>query len=300
MANATKTSPSSFQPFPMPAVRHGSAETFMPLANTYARPAVLQPVNRHNVKKKRPPKIASQSSVHAWERWNAGMFKDGMPIDDTLINLTVDDDALPETGLASGLEQLQAHLLIDEEELVRLREEARQEGLNEGLKLGYLEGQKQGYNVGIALVENEVEKLRTLLTTLPQALRNNDQEIADDLLTLALDVGRQLVVQELSIEPELILPVVRELLQTEPALSGQPQLLLHPEDFSLVEKYLMEELQAVGWNIKSDPHLQRGDCRVKAESGGIDATLDTRWQRITAALGHHETQFHRRRDDVKE
>ncbi|MDP5008061.1 MAG: hypothetical protein NWQ13_03505, partial [Glaciimonas sp.] len=186
-----------FQPFPMPAVKHGSSASFTSLVNTYDKPAALRPIDRHSVKKKRPAKAASQDSLSAWDRWNVGAFKSstsgGMPIDETLINLQASFASSPEIENASGLEELQPHLLIDEAELTRLREEARLAGHNEGLKIGYLEGQKNGYAAGISLAEVEVEKLRDLLAALPLAMRYNDREIADDLLTLALDIGRQLV-----------------------------------------------------------------------------------------------------------
>ncbi|MEB0010206.1 MULTISPECIES: flagellar assembly protein FliH [unclassified Glaciimonas] len=233
---------------------------------------------------KRPTALKSKESLSAWERWEMGSFQTTGP-------------AAPPPGSASQdlsaneeptLKQLQPVLLIDEAELTRLRTEAVQAGQEEGLKLGYLEGQKQGYADAIALGESEASQLRVLTASLSSALRNVDKEIADDLITLALDIARQLVLRELATDPELILIAVRSLLQTEPALSGNPRLLLHPEDLTLVKQYLSDDLQTAGWLLRADPSLNRGGCRVHATSGEIDATLETRWHRITTALGRSE------------
>lgn len=215
-----------------------------------------------------------KKTVSAWQRWEMAAFQ-----------------APPEPAPANAepaLEQFQPALLIDEAELTRLRQEAHQAGAEEGRQLGYLEGQKQGYAAGSALAAGELAQLSALAAALPAALRNADREIADVLLTLALDIARQLVLQELAADPEVILAAVRALLQTEPALCGSPRLFMHPEDLALVQHYLADDLHAAGWLLRADPSLNRGGCRVHAGSGEIDATLETRWQRVTAALGRNE------------
>ena len=236
---------------------------------------------------KRPAALKSKESLSAWERWEMGSFQTvgaaAPPNETAPHNVSANEEAV--------LEQLQPVLLIDEAELTRLRTEACQAGQEEGLKLGYLEGQKQGHADAVALGKTEANQLRALTASLSGALRHADKEIADDLITLALDIARQLVLRELDTDPELILVAVRSLLQTEPALSGNPRLLLHPDDLTLVKQYLAEDLQTAGWLLRADPSLSRGGCRVHATSGEIDATLETRWYRITTALGRSEKKL---------
>jgi len=216
-----------------------------------------------------PPK----ESMSAWQRWEMGSFQ--TPYEE--FSTTPEAEAL--------LTKLAPPLLIDEAELTRLRQEAQQAGAAVGRAEGYSAGQQQGYAAGLAAAATEAAALRTLSLAFPSALREADREVADVLLTLALDIARQVVGQALAAEPELILATVRELLQTEPVLSGTPRLLLHPDDIALVQQYLADDLQTAGWLLRADPSLTRGDCRVHANSGELDATLATRWQRVTAALG---------------
>ena len=97
-----------------------------------------------------------------------------------------------------------------------------------------------------------------------------------------------MVRQALPVEPQPILALVRELLHAEPALNGTPRLLLHADDAVLVQQYLADDLQVAGWRIRTDLTITRGGCRVHAASGSLDATLETRWERVAAALGRNQ------------
>ena len=175
---------------------------------------------------------------------------------------------------------------IDEVELARLRRTAHEAGEIEGRDKGYARGHDEGYAAGLALVQEQAQSLRTLLQALPTALRAAEREVADDLLALALDIARQVVPNQAPPpEPDQILALVRELLHLEPALNGTPRLLLHADDAALVQQYLADDLEAAGWRIRTDITITRGGCRVHAASGALDATLETRWERVAAALG---------------
>lgn len=174
--------------------------------------------------------------------------------------------------------------MTDKAELVRLGLQAQQAGHAEGHLEGYAKGQAEGYAAGLSVAREQAQSLRTLLLALPAALRAAEREVAGDLLALALDIARQVVGQTLTAEPQHILTLVRELLRMEPALSGTPRLLLHVDDAALVQEHLADDLHAAGWRIRTDLSIQRGGCRVHAASGALDATLETRWDRVTAAF----------------
>ena len=222
--------------------------------------------------------------MSAWQRWE---MADVQQPAERFAAETAASSLTTEPMLA----ELEPKLLIDEAELQRLRQEAQQAGASEGRQQGHAEGWQDGYAAGLAIARNEADSLRALSLAMPSALRLAEKELADDLLTLALDIARQVVRQALTVEPQLILAAVRELLQTEPALSGTPRLLLHADDMALVQQYLAEDLQAAGWLLRSDPAITRGGCRVQASSGELDATMETRWQRVAAALGRHQANI---------
>ena len=223
-----------------------------------------------------PDMRASQGQVKqsAWQRWEMTSIADDL-----------------QTGVAgasdaaeSALKLLKPELVIDDSELARLRLLAQQAGASAGHREGYARGLADGHAAGLAAVQAQAAQLRMLTLALPGALRGAEHQVADDLLALALDLARQVLGQALETEPLAMLTVVRELLHVEPSLLGMPQLLLHPDDAALVKEHLHDELQAAGWRVRVDATLQRGGCRVLASSGELDATLPTRWERVTAAL----------------
>ena len=192
---------------------------------------------------------------------------------------------------APELEPEEPVVLIDEAELDRLRLEAQKTGETAGHEQGYALGLAQGHAAGLAAAQVQAAQFLTLAQALPAALQQAQTRIADDLLALALDIARQVLGQALAAEPQTILAVVHELLHAEPSLSGAPQLLLHPDDAALVKELLADDLKAAGWRIRTDAHIARGGCRVTAHSGERDATVQARWERVSAALARsHATE----------
>lgn len=223
------------------------------------------------------PATGPRESLTAWQRWEMNAFAE-----EALDGLREAEEttAAPEPVVAP----FEPVLLIDEAELARLRNEAQAAGEALGYPMGYERGQAAGHAAGLAAVREQAANLHALAVAMPAALRTAERTVAQDLLALAMDIARHIVGQSLAADPQAILPVVRALLHAEPALSGAPQLLLHPDDAALVKEHLKEDLQGAGWRIRVDGQIQRGGCRALAASGEQDATLETRWERVTAAL----------------
>jgi flagellar assembly protein FliH len=216
-----------------------------------------------------------QETLTAWQRWEMASFAEEL-------------SAAPRAQVAEPeLQPFEPALLIDEAELARLRLEAQKAGEAGGYEQGYARGLADGQAAGLAAARAQAGQLHALTLALPAALRIAENKVADELLALALDIAKQVLGQALTVDPQAILAVVHELLQAEPALSGAPQLLLHADDAALVKEHLADELKGVGWRIRVDAHIKRGGCRVLASGGERDATLETRWERVTASLARN-------------
>ena len=225
-------------------------------------------------------RMSSRPQQTAWQRWEMASFAQDV------------QSGAAQAAPAPELELLEPALLIDEAELARLRLEAQITGEAEGREQGYArgvaEGHAAGMAAGLAAAQAQAGQLQALTLALPAALRLAESSVADDLLALALDIARQVLGQALAAEPQAILAVVHGLLQAEPALSGAPQLLLHPDDAALVKELLADDLKAAGWRLRADAQITRGGCRVTAGSGERDATLQARWERVAAAMARCE------------
>ncbi|CDS50331.1 Flagellar assembly protein FliH [Polaromonas sp. CG9_12] len=221
-----------------------------------------------------PP--ATKAAQTAWERWEMASFAKSS--DASAGDLTTPP---PEPAPLVPVTQ------IDEAELAELRLQAHKAGEAEGREQGHARGLAEGHAAGLAAVQAQAAQLLALAQALPAALQLAQNSVADDLLALALDIARQVLGQALAAEPQAILAVVHELLQAEPSLSGAPQLLLHPDDAVMVKELLADDLKAAGWRVRTDAQIARGGCRVMAHSGERDATVQARWERVSAALVRH-------------
>ena len=178
-------------------------------------------------------------------------------------------------------------------QLQRLRDAAHQEGLASGhvagqalgYQAGYDQGHKQGFDQGLAAAHAQAAQLAALAERFSEALATAQAGIAESLVDLALDIAHQVVRQQVQHDPTALLAAAREVLAAEPALTGSPQLVVSPADLPVVEAYLLEELQARGWSVRTDVSIERGGCRAQAASGEVDARIGTRWERVSAALG---------------
>lgn len=173
-----------------------------------------------------------------------------------------------------------------------LREKAHQEAYREGHAEGLVQGHAEGYRQGLAQAleegrkQAEDERQQTardaarLLENLDQALERIDTDISRTLIDVALAAARHLAHEALDEQPERVCALIQNLLQSEPFLGGQTFLWLHPDDVALVTEQMGDQLKLGGWNIRKDPSLQRGGCRVSGPDGELDATREARWQTL--------------------
>ncbi|MBI3525152.1 MAG: flagellar assembly protein FliH [Betaproteobacteria bacterium] len=198
------------------------------------------------------PSDNAGSGLTAWERWELASF-------DAPSGPRKEASNEPEIKLPTA------------EEIEQIFQQARQTGH----AAGYAEGQAQARAEGARLV--------ALATQLDLALTEMDQQVAEDLLALALDVARQVIRQALVVKPDLLLETVREAL----ALMQHPHatIHLHPDDASLVRSYLGDQLAHAGHRIHEDRRLERGGCLIEAGGSQLDAGMATRWRRTVESLG---------------
>jgi flagellar assembly protein FliH len=178
-----------------------------------------------------------------------------------------------------------APVLPTVEQIERINREAQQEGYAAGYETGIKAGREAGYEIGRGRAAAEATGLQALLSGFSQALAQADQSISNELLDLALHLARQMVREALRVKPEIVLAVVREIIREESAFGQPPQVSLHPDDAALVREHLGQELNDCV--ICIDPQLERGGCRIRTGNSHVDATLESRWQRIARALGRN-------------
>ena len=175
------------------------------------------------------------------------------------------------------------------EEIERMHEEARAAGHAEGYAEGFEAGRAAGHAEGAEQVSEAVQHLMLLAGNLDEALTRLDQEVADELMALSIEIARQMVQHTLAERPEVILDTVRNALLQIP--QGHAQIRLHPEDCELVRQSMGEQLGHAGHRLVEDAELLRGSCRIDSPGAQVDATLETRWRRVLESLGRDHARW---------
>src|SRR5690606_10546872 len=133
-------------------------------------------------------------------------------------------------------------------------------------------------------IRDALVPLHALTQSMQDALLQMDEDLAQQMVDLALTVGRQMARDSLDAKPAQVLRLVRELLRSEFNLGSKPRLWLHPDDLTLVQEGLGEDLGLAGWELHADPGLTRGGCRAEGPCGTVDATWEDRWRAVSRQL----------------
>jgi flagellar assembly protein FliH len=197
--------------------------------------------------------IIPKERLSAYQRWEMGAFE--MPA---------------ETGRQARDGQASV-ILPTAEQVERIHQQAHEEGY------------AAGYEEGRHKAASEAAQFEQLLGGLRQSMAEADQTLCTDLLALSLNLAKQMVREALKVRPELVLALVRENIRDIPSFKQPDRLFLNPDDVSLVQNHMADELNA--WTVCAEPSVARGGCRIETAGSQIDASLQTRWQRLSNALG---------------
>jgi len=167
-----------------------------------------------------------------------------------------------------------------------------------GHKAGLTEGFRRGFEAGAAHARAEhaeherrsgaqlADRIASLTEDFRRRLETIERSAADEVVELSLEVARHALRATLAVRPETIVPVVQEALACVFDESVRLHLHLNPMDEALVREELGPRLAQSNCEIVTDASISAGGCRIETPRAEIDATVETRWRRTLAALGH--------------
>ena len=220
-----------------------------------------------------------KEKLDAYQRWEMDSLETP--------NLTKKDQEA-ETENSTQVNEQDKVPLPTEEEIATIFQHAKEEGYAAGYQEGSTTGYTEGRKTAEVEVKTEVAHIQTLLSNLDQDLHKIDQQVADDLLNLAIALTKKMVTQALKLKPELIMPIVQEAIRNLPNAMQHPRLYLHPDDAKLIHLHLNDQLAQDNWSIREDEQLSRGGCRIEASGSEIDGSPEVRWQRVLSTIGRND------------
>jgi flagellar assembly protein FliH len=161
--------------------------------------------------------------------------------------------------------------------------------LSERERRAYERGRQEGYAEGqAAAAQLRAEHVREVARVLDE-LRGRFAELesggAEQVLQLALAIARQVVRREVEVDTGAVLPALREAVAAVIDQQAHPRVHLHPDDLEHLSADLDADGMLKGCRFVADATLRRGGCRVETAHSDIDATLQSRWRRVLAAVG---------------
>ncbi|MDT7836578.1 FliH/SctL family protein [Aquabacterium sp. OR-4] len=182
-------------------------------------------------------------------------------------------EAARQHGEAS-LAALQARL---DTEVAAARQTGYQDGYRDGLVA--LDSFKSSY------AQQVTAQVGQLLQTLDTELRQIEQSAAASVAQVAIALARQVVRNELSTHPALVVQVAQQAVATVMTGARQITVKVHPDDHALVAQGCAEALAACSARLVAEAGVDRGGCLVDTEAGGVDARIASRWAAVMQAMG---------------
>jgi flagellar assembly protein FliH len=169
-------------------------------------------------------------------------------------------------------------------------------GRERGYAMGASAGLQQGYSEGSQALEDFESRKAADVARQMQGLADNftaemaalESQVASDLVSLAIDIAREVLRREISLDADSLLPVAREALRAVGEGASQMDVCVHPGDAGVLRAHLQEQPGSAAWRIVEDASMMRGGLKVEADTGVADASFEARWQAVMASLGRDE------------
>jgi len=158
-------------------------------------------------------------------------------------------------------------------------------GPQDELQRAYEAGYRAGVKSAAARHQAERAADKSLLGSIERQLSSLNDDVASNILQLAVDIAEHVARAQIALHPESILAIVREALQVLRDDISIIRIMLHPDDAALIEGSMGAELQQRNCRVIANAAFKRGDCLVESSLCEIDASVAARWRRVLQPLG---------------
>ena len=200
----------------------------------------------------------------------------------------VDTDALQLAAREMAEQQASERALAlarDERRDEEVRQLAYAEGFAQGKASVLLQAEKQVQDYKQEQGTQSAKQFGELLDSAREQLAQSQEVIAQGVLELACALARQVLRHELSVNPNVLQPVVREGLGMLTDDNKAAVLRLNPIDLDVLQETMDMEFTNLALTWIPDASIEQGGCVISAGAAVIDGALPTRWRRAIAKLG---------------
>ncbi|WP_027857837.1 FliH/SctL family protein [Marinobacterium jannaschii] len=191
--------------------------------------------------------------------------------------LTVADlDQIRDDAHQEGLEQGR------QEGLAKGHEEGVSKGHAEGLEKGMAEGREQGHQEGLAQGQQEIAQAQALLQQLADQLAPVGDQVQAQLESLVLDlvlkISSTVLQHEVATRPELIQSTITKALEQLPPPVSRVQIKLNPADIEYVEP--VKARHNFDIELQAEETVGRGSCQLTTANTLIESDIQAAFQQV--------------------
>ena len=169
----------------------------------------------------------------------------------------------------------------------------RQAGHSEGFSEGYTQGHAQAVLETQKQITDYIEhegretaqRFGQLLSSVQVQLDLSEKVLSHGVLTLACEIARKILRQEISVNADAVLPVITQGLALLIDDGKNSKIRLNPLDFEELKERLSVEFSEISLTLVADPSVACGGCLIESRDTIVDGTIEKRWSRTLASLG---------------
>jgi flagellar assembly protein FliH len=150
---------------------------------------------------------------------------------------------------------------------------------------GHADGQAAGHAAAMRVRSQHAAEMARVLDALRGRFGELESEGAEQVLTLALTIARQVMRRELEVDRAAVMPALHEAVHAVIDQQAHPCIHMNPQDLAHLRDGLDADGLLKGCRFIADAAISRGGCRVETGHSDVDATIESRWNRVLAAIG---------------
>ncbi len=152
------------------------------------------------------------------------------------------------------------------------------------------EGRAEGRRAGVAEMAEQARKLANMFNFFNKPLATLDEEVERQLTQLALSVARQIIKRECRVDVATVQSVIHEALDYLPLNSRNVRVRLNPADIALLREADIDT-SAQEWACVADKSVAQGGCLIESETSHVDASIETRIEKLAESLDDQRPQY---------
>jgi flagellar assembly protein FliH len=173
------------------------------------------------------------------------------------------------------------------ETILRNAQERASQLESEGYDKGFIQGEKDGFELGTRKAMKVVENMETLSRSFGQLREDIIRQHESEILALTVAVTKKILHDQVVLDEKVVRETVLEALSVATDRSAVC-IRLNPEDCASVENLKADFFSRIKdlrtLKIVQDSSIKRGGCFLETPCGNVDARIDTQLECIQQSL----------------